>query len=936
MQGLQVLSVTRSYASVCVAYIVSRPLKLALPSTWLLTFSAHIFVQNIVLLGITQYMDSFPASDEFDNDSDSLPALDLVPSEYGLEDDSVDQFLNGTMTLCRPSAVFKPIRQHPALCFDILFAVVELLARDGAELKISEFVLRRGAIRLFWTRITLSPRIPLPFLEGCVARSASLPLRFLLVAVRRGDEQAVTYGEQRCDFRRYVKDSARLFFLVAESPYIVEDVFGTFRWTNPVYLNSIQTTFQFVHYHDFRPYSIRFIEFESLPPIGPPFRDFTKLSWVGTQVSKPTVTFDNSQEFVCVLQHPRNRPVVWEDATTVLTSSTILSVIILDGITFTSTAGSITCTYPFPALRYLALVFHGEHSMATLVSRFNLPAIHTLHVTLTDVDDVECLSIGVDLVYFYAFALASRRNTSLGTVNWLGSGYERLDYLSVDVPAGGRDSVVEDWIAAQGVTLNIVNIILPPCEYELSDREAVAYRFQIVAPQQSFQFGCLSLPCRSDRAILPRNNLKLRPASHCPFNLFIRILEDQLGEYFLNMDEFVDSPSRILAACVHWHDIALDNGQCWADYIVLPSNLLVDVRDRTYPLDIRDVDLRGYLNADHHYSVDDVAMSHGSVGLEETAREAAQYAHLCSRLHVSADGADALPAFVDGLRYSDGSKLIALSIALLEGSENCTSASNSLNHIIFNGALPKLKYIRLIGFVLSWTEMFYYLHAVYVVFHRVNQSSIIPKWTHCISYSHSTFSPAFFLRTSGCPIVGVFLPRLMELDICFCGDNIISFISTCTLPAIQNLSAIISKDSDLEQLLHFRSFLPSLYSVAIIGKHGNVRDIVQVFQLLPLVSRLNLSDAGPAYVEALTPGKSGVNGLLCPAVTVLSIGNCGVDDVIDLMTERTESGSSRIRVLNLHDLEDCNKDGEIWIELHVGELNMDPEFNFHDEWIWRC
>ncbi|KAJ7029486.1 hypothetical protein C8F04DRAFT_1187699 [Mycena alexandri] len=401
---------------------------------------------------------------------------DYVNEAYALlpfgQDDTVNKHV-----MSGPTA---PLSVWPLLPYDIIVSVLHVAA-DCDDLSIAEYIVMRGYFRLvsrsalhcvqrhprFWSKIVFSPRVPLPFLQGCIWRSGSELLTVSFSATEGRGCKPVTYGGVLCSFEAYVEDASRLLSISmyrclqlsveGDAPYLVEEVFDSLLWPTPTRLIRVETTFRFPHYDEFRPYSVQFFTFASFPPIGPSFRHFSQLSWIGCDVPVPTVTFDVGENTSCILLHPRDHPLIWDEIITVLTSSMLVSTLTLDGLDYKFTPGWVACTPPFTSLQTLVLVFRGNLSMAYAVSRINAPCLETLKVVFIDSRDVECLSMcgsllssvkelvlegdcpadcrifkifsmmhrlaGIDFrlassIFFYAFVSASTIHAPFQSVNW--------------------------------------------------------------------------------------------------------------------------------------------------------------------------------------------------------------------------------------------------------------------------------------------------------------------------------------------------------------------------------------------------------------------------------------------------------------------------------------------------------------------------------------
>ncbi|KAJ7707879.1 hypothetical protein B0H16DRAFT_1481512, partial [Mycena metata] len=334
----------------------------------------------------------------------------------------------------------------------------------------------------------------------------------------------------------------------------------------------------------------------------------------------------------------------------------------------------------------------------------------------------------------------------------------------------------------------------------------------------------------------------------------------------------------------------------------------------------------------------------GRLDLRETAVNIAQYGRLCRRLHVIANEVDALPALVDGLRLQDGGRLEALSITRIPRSHSSEPEFHTLINPIFNALLPRLYFIRLYGFVLSWQDVSYYLEAIYIVFHGVLDPAMIPTWVElglilsgaanltCLSLRHFSCGPSIELV----PIV--VLPRVEELDMCFCGDNTTDFLASCGFPLLTILSVTFSSSGDVHKLLVCKFFLTNITSFTLTGKCSDLDSLVNLFASLPLLTSANLCDAGSASVQALTPALDVHAVLPYPRLRELFVGDCSWLEVAVMVGARAILGGTfdflGINDVAEYDYDECFEDWLGSIEV-VGVLSVDPAYDFKDDWIWH-
>ncbi|KAJ7152418.1 hypothetical protein C8R46DRAFT_1228641 [Mycena filopes] len=426
-----------------------------------------------------------------------------------------------------------------------------------------------------------------------------------------------------------------------------------------------------------------------------------------------------------------------------------------------------------------------------------------------------------------------------------------------------------------------------------------------------------------------------------PFELLLMVLKHCCGDYFADAEAFIDGRTNIMQVCRFWYDIVWEHGQFWSQYSFVPFKLAVDVRDWVSRFHTHFIDLTVYLDepVTRRALRRRVVTHEGRMTVNETAVAAGSVAHLCRRLHVIANEVDALPLFISKLRRADGTRLQSLSIARIPGSGPNRTPFLSLPHDIFNSRLPCLRFIRLMAFVLSWINVAYYREAIIMVFHEVMDEAVIPTWEQLAAVlTCAVHLRRLSLRHFNCgPLLGlprtIVLENLVELDMCFCGDFIPAFFAHCSLPSLTTFTASFYESDDIVQLLWCKSILARVTTFTLSGSTDRIPDIVQLFCALPMVERINLSDAGPSFLHALTPGKTSSRVVLCPRLVELSVGDCAIRAIADFVWAR-QVIHAPIHTLKVYDLPDSNVTTERWLANNVAVLTVDAPYDFGDGWVW--
>ncbi|KAJ7739614.1 hypothetical protein B0H16DRAFT_1891057 [Mycena metata] len=383
----------------------------------------------------------------------------------------------GLLTTAPPSRAPYP---YPYLCAELSLMVLEEFALDHS-MPLLDFIVARGALLAagrslntyarcvpgLWSRILVSPRVPLPFVLNCLHLSDLQPLFVSFDATPGVVADSITHGGVHCSPSEYVVHAAEALAIEADrcaglaieadSPDALEVVLDELHWTTPYLLTGILVRFKVPDYTEFRPLCIRRFRFSESSALGEPFPLFTSLTWIGGEVVAPVVSFATAGTATAQIIHPSPRPLSWHDVLVVIVHSPHLETLALDGLQFSSDSPAVFSTPPLPSLVNLELTFRGMAGMARLVSCLNAPAIRTLKLTVLDVGDFCRLGTSSALLsnvrelvlagtcqagadffnvfamlhrlerldlrpaspeFFYAFARASRRTNTFPDVNW--------------------------------------------------------------------------------------------------------------------------------------------------------------------------------------------------------------------------------------------------------------------------------------------------------------------------------------------------------------------------------------------------------------------------------------------------------------------------------------------------------------------------------------
>ncbi|KAJ7758172.1 hypothetical protein DFH07DRAFT_772639 [Mycena maculata] len=401
----------------------------------------------------------------------------------------------------------------PVLCEDVIVTVLEFAACTADELGIAHYISHRSllmktsrlvchivrGIPMFWSRLIISPRIPLEFILHCLTISAGLPMQIILRATEdKPPRESKGYNNTPCDFNEYIDQAAvvlgkdvhrcsRLFF-AADSPDMLEVLLDSVDSASSHILESIVATFRFDDYRRVQPIFLEDYTFSIAPPFGQVFPPATTLSWCFHSVHRPIATFTTSQSIsFCSIAHPSARPVRWDEALLVLGMSLAIDTLLLDGLNIGYTF-DITATPPAPFSSDVdTYVSRGpEHILSTvkeIVFLGSCPRIEGgFYQLFSLMHALTCLDMrNASNIFYYAFVFASRlaggavginynacpslrqlcvRHISLSSLRELVihrqvTGYTSLERIVACDPSGGNDATVSAWFVAEGIELVI-------------------------------------------------------------------------------------------------------------------------------------------------------------------------------------------------------------------------------------------------------------------------------------------------------------------------------------------------------------------------------------------------------------------------------------------------------------------------------------------------
>ncbi|KAJ7130014.1 hypothetical protein C8R43DRAFT_957224 [Mycena crocata] len=837
------------------------------------------------------------------------------------------------------------------LVYDVFERMLHTASYDYTPFTLSDHVHHRGTLLLvnkmvnrvvtvhppFWTRVMISPAVLLDRVLRAVARSAQLPLQISFRAEPVPSVTPLNRHSNPCTFDEYIADALeflaadlgrceRLDLIVASLP-VLDVVLRRLATAPASSLSSLSVSCVMNTYYDFRPMIFDDYTFATPPLFGVVFPPITSLEWRTADEPALRFTYTTTQgSCACAVLQPRNKVVKWGAAVTYMLGSPVLENMVLDDIRMRIHPMSATPIHILPAVKRMELTPRGNQNFVYMLSAFIAPFMRHLKINLTHPDDgillcdcAELLVVASDVVITGGSGIEDDADMFQMFSHLVGVHLLDLRDASAEV--------FDTFLSASSIPPppNSANWHACPelAHVILSDSVPLSKVKSLLEVRAMGRYPQVE-KCSLNEIIL-RNG----PTLGTPVEVLLLILKSFCGFYYPNMSDFIDARTVVM----------LENGIFWSEYVLVPNKLISDVTRwtahfRNYPLD-----LRLYLDAlmaapdEQRYSI------------IRTAMLAGRYAAQCSRLIItSADGhSDVLRLLMQRLQTIDGTRLEAFAVVCTPTRYAPSNTSYSeLIYPIFRGYTPALRFVRLVGFVLSWTQLSYYRSAVNIVFHRIMALHLVPTWLQltCVLQSASNLTRLSLRHFSCGPpsvhVPDICLPKLVELDMCMCGKNVPLFLFTSDLPLLVRLTIMFSSNTDVSVLASHPRFLSGLEYFCPAGNCNSAIDIASLYHMMPRVSHLNISDSNLNFLLALrssTPSSSGGEVIALPALDRLSVADFPLRVVADVLQHRIASAQS-LQILDVHSLgpgeSDADADAEQLINNMVDQYPIEGRARFEN------
>ncbi|KAJ6536064.1 hypothetical protein B0H19DRAFT_1382878, partial [Mycena capillaripes] len=192
---------------------------------------------------------------------------------------------------------------------------------------------------VFWTRLIVSPRVRVQDALEWFELSDPLPVEIIFRATR---------GRVGSPF--HSKLDRWLDILL---PHLHAAMGCVTSLTIDAETHIMAVSCQLDRYTDIVSLGMRTFEFTETPSFGHPFRPFTSLTWVSSNIQIPVVSFATSFGASCRVEHPASIPISWYDAMSIVTASPDVNTLTIEGAPFDYRPGQISCSPPLPYVRTL-------------------------------------------------------------------------------------------------------------------------------------------------------------------------------------------------------------------------------------------------------------------------------------------------------------------------------------------------------------------------------------------------------------------------------------------------------------------------------------------------------------------------------------------------------------------------------------------------------
>ncbi|KAJ7115112.1 hypothetical protein C8R43DRAFT_961202 [Mycena crocata] len=338
------------------------------------------------------------------------------------------------------NGVFMPL--HLVFPNFLLDRIIDFVAMYCLSDPLQEALVLRGALRqssrsvcravdacpLFWSRAIFSPQQGISFQVDVLDRVELLDLDFTIRASSTAGLDETDVEESLEQFM--VRMTALLHVHFSSCTRISVEAM------NAVFLDTMLQFLTIISHRSLRTFDVAF-PFGRYSMFDPPvvadfkfltgrsflFTPFTNLSLTAASIDRPVATYTSSSVLSVSIQHPRPIFMPWRDIMQVVTASTWLTVLRLDGIRCASIPRDVVSSVPLPQLRELDVRFDGQPSLAAVLRVLNAPGLLIFKFRAASSRDVACLlecgAILTSVAEFHVITRPNFRASMVPVFGWL-------------------------------------------------------------------------------------------------------------------------------------------------------------------------------------------------------------------------------------------------------------------------------------------------------------------------------------------------------------------------------------------------------------------------------------------------------------------------------------------------------------------------------------
>ncbi|KAJ7137601.1 hypothetical protein C8R43DRAFT_955511 [Mycena crocata] len=710
-------------------------------------------------------------------------------------------------------------------------------------------------------------------------------------------------------------------------------------------LQYISAGFATHEFHDCEDANFLGCTFASPPAFGVPFTPATTLSILPSSQQLSTITYVSSTHSSCVVRQARDQELDWESVMDIINPRGYLSNLILRDVMWTEGPFAVRSPYPLSTITTLDIAFCGNVAMADFVSHLNLPRLHTLVIRFASEADLRLISrCGALLVSAHEVRLVAEPSFvpgpsfSVGLISIFGrfNRVHSLDlsvghpaFLSSLVSASSERSLGQDinWNACP--TLD--RLILASDDLGQA-RRLVAVRASVGYPELGYvglgdvDFTDFIMPSVLSRA-LP---YWLPPESSFPSELISEVAGWMCGNYFDNSDAFLLNRAAFLLVNRTWLEAGLATRSLWIHCDFHPRQKADNAEFMISQIKSSLVDFRIKLD-DYYFSIhhrSDEVSSRRLISL------ATDYALQIRRLRVNAGSGNVLQDWVTRVCDRPLPNLTSLTILstryILTYSYATTEKFTPA--LVEPPRLDSLRYLRLSGFVLSWTHMHIYANLTALVLQYFPELlSPTRKQLHAV-LSAASGLVQLSLRDLHCGsedgrLPAIDLPLLRDLDVRLGGyEGVSDVLSIVHAPELREVAVSFEHwhqtFSDLQLLIRCGSLLAKVESFTATGSSGNSPIVGSLYRLMPALRVLDISDIHLNFFRTLTERSDPPFLPMLSHLSISEVPRLHLTEMFDARRSLPRLSVLRVRILDPRVSRACGKEDLVYMESQVECLEL--------------